>query len=85
MKPALHTQRLLMQVAFMWHMSHILAKKSEREQISKNYSAFITLTCRLAFDHALPISLKLHLIAGCVWTIPPYPSSMYTAASPLKL
>ena len=31
MKPALHTQRLLMQVAFMWHMSHILAKKTKKQ------------------------------------------------------
>ena len=85
MKPALHTQRLLMQVAFMWHMSHILAKKSERNQMIKNYSTFITLTCGLAFDHTLPMSLKQHLIAGYMWTIRPYPSSMYTAASPLKL
>ena len=51
----------------------------------KSYSTFITLTCGLAFDHTLPISLKLHLIAGYMRTIRPYPSSMYTAASPLKL
>ena len=66
------------------HVTYI-GYKSERNQIIKNYSTFITPTCGLAFDHTLPISLKLDLIAGYMWTIRPYPSSMYTATSPIKL